>query len=183
MAAINGRSAHARNAHLFIAEVKKTSYNSGHMKKDARIYVAGHRGLVGSAIHRRLRAEGYTNLIVRTREELDLLDAAATQAFFEKEKPEYVFDAAAKVGGILANNTYPAEFIRENLAIQNNLIHEAYRAGVTRLLFLGSSCVYPRDSAQPIREEYLLSAPLEETNKPYAVAKIAGIAACVRAER
>ena len=148
------------------------------MDRDARIYVAGHRGLVGSALMRRLEAGGYTHLITRTHAELDLTDQAAVRAFFEREQPEYVFLAAAKVGGILANNTYPAEFIRENLAIQTNVIHEAWRVGVKRLLFLGSSCIYPRDCPQPIKEEYLLTGPLEPTNRPYAVAKIAGIEMC-----
>jgi GDP-L-fucose synthase len=127
---------------------------------------------------RRLQAGGYTHLITRTHAELDLTDQAAVRAFFEREKPEYVFLAAAKVGGILANNTYPAEFIRENLAIQTHVIHEAWRTGVKRLLFLGSSCIYPRDCPQPIKEEYLLTGPLEPTNRPYAVAKIAGIEMC-----
>ena len=148
------------------------------MEKDARIYVAGHRGLVGSALMRRLEAEGYTNLITRTHAELDLTDQPAVQAFFDRERPEYVFLAAAKVGGIRANATYPAEFIYQNLAIQTNVIHEAWRAQVERLLFLGSSCIYPRDCPQPIKEEYLLTAPLEPTNRPYAVAKIAGIEMC-----
>lgn len=148
------------------------------MDKRAKIYVAGHRGLVGSAIVRKLRAEGYDNLLLRTHAELDLTDQHATAAFFAAEKPEYVFLAAAKVGGILANNTYPAEFIRDNLAIQTNVIEEAYRNGIKRLLFLGSSCIYPRDCPQPIKEEYLLTGPLEPTNRPYALAKIAGIEMC-----
>src|SRR3989344_2353816 len=148
------------------------------MEKNSRIYVAGHRGLVGSAILRKLQADGYTKLITKTREELDLLDPAAVAAFFEKEKPEYVFDAAAKVGGILANDTYPAEFISENLAIQNNIIRNCHASGVKKLLFLGSSCVYPRACPQPIKEEYLLTSELEPTNKAYAVAKIAGIIEC-----
>ncbi|MBI2033521.1 MAG: GDP-L-fucose synthase, partial [Candidatus Liptonbacteria bacterium] len=148
------------------------------MKKDSRIYIAGHRGLVGSAIVRRLESAGYTNLIVPTHAELDLLDAAATRDFFEETKPEYVFGAAAKVGGILANDTYPAQFIYENLAIQNNLIHNAQLVKVKKFLFLGSSCVYPRACPQPIREEYLLTSELEPTNKAYAIAKIAGIATC-----
>jgi GDP-L-fucose synthase len=152
--------------------------NQGAMPFDARIYVAGHRGLVGSALMRRLQAEGYQNLITRTHKELDLTDQAATRAFFEHEKPEYVFLAAAKAGGIYANNTYPAEFIHENLAIQTNVIHEAWRAGIKRLLFLGSSCIYPRDCPQPIKEEYLLTGPLEPTNRAYAIAKIAGIEMC-----
>lgn len=148
------------------------------MDKHAKIYVAGHRGLVGSALMRNLQAKGYTNLITRTHAELDLTDAVATRHFFEQENPEYVFLAAAKVGGIHANNTYPAEFIRDNLAIQTNVIHEAYNAKVRRLLFLGSSCIYPRDCPQPIKEEYLLTGPLEPTNRPYALAKIAGIEMC-----
>ncbi len=148
------------------------------MQKDSKIYVAGHRGLVGSALVRRLQAKGYTNLIVRTRAELDLTNQAAVQTFFAQEKPDYVFLAAAKVGGIHANNTYPAEFIQQNLAIQSNVIHEAWRNSVKRLLFLGSSCIYPKDCPQPIREEYLLTGPLEPTNRPYALAKIAGIEMC-----
>ncbi|MBI3529690.1 MAG: GDP-L-fucose synthase [Betaproteobacteria bacterium] len=148
------------------------------MKLDARIYVAGHRGLVGSAIVRRLHAAGYTSIITRTHAELDLIDQRAVKQFFEAERPEYVFLAAAKVGGILANDTFPAEFIHENLAIQTNVIHEAWRGGVKRLLFLGSSCIYPRDCPQPIKEEYLLTGPLEPTNRAYAIAKIAGIEMC-----
>lgn len=148
------------------------------MDKRAKIYVAGHRGLVGSAIVRNLRARGYDNLLLRTHAELDLTDQRATDAFFAAEKPEYVFLAAAKVGGILANNTYPAEFIRDNLAIQTNVIEAAHRNGARRLLFLGSSCIYPRDCPQPIKEEYLLTGPLEPTNRPYALAKIAGIEMC-----
>lgn len=148
------------------------------MKPDSTVYVAGHRGLVGSALVRRLEAAGHRNIVKRTHAELELGDAAAVRRFFETEKPEYVFLAAAKVGGILANNTYPAQFIAENLAIQTNVIHEAYRAGVKRLLFLGSSCIYPRDCPQPIKEEYLLTGPLEATNRPYAIAKIAGIEMC-----
>jgi GDP-L-fucose synthase len=148
------------------------------MRSDARIYVAGHCGLAGSAIVRRLRAAGYSNLIMRTHAELDLGDAAAVLQFFELEKPEYVFLAAAKVGGILANDTYPADFIYQNLAIQTNVLHESWRVGVKRLLFLGSSCIYPRDCPQPIKEEYLLTGPLEPTNRPYAIAKIAGIEMC-----
>lgn len=148
------------------------------MRKNSRIYIAGHRGLVGTALMNQLRAGGYDNLVVRTHAELDLTEQNSVRDFFNTEQPEYVFLAAAKVGGILANNSYPAEFIRENLAIQTNLIHEAYRAGVKRLLFLGSSCIYPRDCPQPIREEYLLSGPLEKTNRPYAIAKISGIEMC-----
>ena len=148
------------------------------MDKNAGIYVAGHRGLVGSAIVRRLEAEGYGNLILRTSSELDLRDQAAVAAFFEKERPEYVFLAAAKVGGIVANNSYPADFIYDNLMIEANVIHSAWRSGVTKLLFLGSTCIYPKLAPQPIREEYLLTGPLEPTNEPYAVAKIAGITMC-----
>ena len=148
------------------------------MKKNSKIYVAGHRGMVGSAIVRRLKAEGYTNLILRTRQELDLLDQAAVRQFFEQEKPEYVFLAAAKVGGILANNTYRAQFIYENLQIQNNVIHFAYLNGVKKLLFLGSSCIYPKFAPQPMKEEHLLTGSLEPTNEPYAIAKIAGIKMC-----
>ncbi len=152
--------------------------NQGDMLFDARIYVAGHRGLVGSALMRWLQAEGYQNLMTRTHEELDLTNQAATRAFFESDKPEYVFLAAAKAGGIYANNTYPAEFIHENLAIQTNVIHKAWKVGVKRLLFLGSSCIYPRDCPQPMKEEYLLTGPLELTNRAYAIAKIAGIEMC-----
>ncbi|HNQ56233.1 MAG: GDP-L-fucose synthase [Rhodocyclaceae bacterium] len=144
----------------------------------SRIYVAGHRGLVGSALVRALQARGFANLLLRSHAELDLTDQAATRAFFEQEKPEHVFLAAAKVGGIHANDTYPAEFIRDNLAIQTNVIHEAWRVGVRRLLFLGSSCIYPRDCPQPMREDHLLTGPLEATNRPYALAKIAGIEMC-----
>jgi GDP-L-fucose synthase len=148
------------------------------MKFDARIYVAGHRGLVGSAIVRRLQAAGYANIITRTHAELDLTHQPAVQEFLSSERPEYVFLAAARVGGILANDTHPAEFIEQNLAIQNSVIHESWRAGVKRLLFLGSSCIYPRDCPQPIKEEYLLTGPLESTNRAYAIAKIAGIEMC-----
>ncbi len=144
----------------------------------SRIYVAGHRGLVGSALVRALRARGFANLLLRSHAELDLTDQAAVEAFFAAEKPDHVFLAAARVGGIHANNEYPAEFIRDNLAIQTNVIHAAWRAGVGRLLFLGSSCIYPRDCPQPIREDYLLTGPLEATNRPYALAKIAGIEMC-----
>jgi GDP-L-fucose synthase len=146
--------------------------------KSAKIYIAGHRGLAGSAFVRRLARGGYTNLVMRTHAELDLTDARATAAFFEAEKPDYVLLAAAKVGGILANDTYPADFIRENLAIQTNVIHQAYTHGVKRLLFLGSSCIYPRDCAQPMREDSLLTGPLEPTNRAYALAKIAGVEMC-----
>lgn len=148
------------------------------MKLDSRIYVAGHRGLVGSAIMRRLQKAGYTSLVTRTHAELDLTDQRAVRDFFEQEKPEYVFLAAAKVGGILANSTSPADFIIQNLAIQNSVIGESFRAEVKRLLFLGSSCIYPRDCPQPIKEDYLLTGPLEPTNRAYAMAKIAGIEMC-----
>jgi GDP-L-fucose synthase len=148
------------------------------MQLDSRIYVAGHGGLAGSAITRRLQEGKYGNLIRRTHDELDLTDQQMVKGFFESERPEYVFLAAAKVGGILANDTFPAEFITENLSIQSNVIHECWRAGVKRLLFLGSSCVYPRDCPQPIKEEYLLTGPLESTNRAYAIAKIAGIEMC-----
>jgi GDP-L-fucose synthase len=148
------------------------------MDKSSRIYIAGHRGLVGSALMRNLKTLGYADLITRTHTELDLTEQAAVRAFFKTEKPDYLFLAAAMVGGILANDTYPAEFIRNNLAIQTNVIHEAYRAGVKRLLFLGSSCIYPRHAPQPMKEEYLLSGPLEPTNRPYALAKIAGVEMC-----
>lgn len=148
------------------------------MNKSARIYVAGHRGLVGSALLRGLAGAGYSNIVTRTHAELELLDQQAVQDFFINERPEYVFLAAAKVGGIYANNTYPADFIYDNITIQSNVIHAAWRAGVERLLFLGSSCIYPRDCPQPIKEEYLLTGPLEPTNRPYAVAKIAGIELC-----
>jgi GDP-L-fucose synthase len=144
----------------------------------SRVYVAGHRGLAGSAIVRRLLTHGYRNLLLRSHTELDLTDQAAVARFFEHEKPEYVVLAAAKVGGIVSNSRLPAEFIYQNLAIQNNVIHESWRAGTRRLLFLGSSCIYPRDCPQPIREEYLLTGPLEPTNRPYAIAKIAGIEMC-----
>ena len=143
-----------------------------------RIYVAGHRGLVGSALVRALRAAGHEHLILRTREELDLRDQAAVERFFADERPEIVLLAAAKVGGILANDTYPADFIRDNLLIQQNVIYAAHRHGAARLLFLGSSCIYPRDAPQPLREEHLLSGPLEPTNESYAIAKIAGIKLC-----
>ena len=148
------------------------------MRADSRVYVAGHRGLVGSAIVRRLAADRHSSLITRPRSELDLEDPGAVRAFFEAERPEYVFLAAAKVGGILANSRYPADFIRSNLLIQLNVIDAAYRTGVTKLLFLGSSCIYPKLAPQPLREEYLLTGPLEPTNEPYAVAKIAGIELC-----
>ncbi|HYL78086.1 MAG TPA: GDP-L-fucose synthase [Bryobacteraceae bacterium] len=145
------------------------------MDRTSRIYVAGHRGLAGSAICRRLQAEGYSNLILRTRAQLDLCDQRAVDAFFASQKPEYVFVAAAKVGGILANRTYPVEFLRDNLSIEINLIDSAYRHGVKKLQFLGSSCIYPKLAPQPIREEYLLTGSLEPSNEWYAIAKIAGI--------
>jgi GDP-L-fucose synthase len=148
------------------------------MERTSKIYVAGHGGLVGSALVRELHRQGYERLVHRTRQELDLIDRAAVDAFFAEERPEYVFLAAAKVGGILANNTYPADFIRENLQVQVNVIDAAYRAGVQKLAFLGSVCIYPKVVPQPIREEYLLSGPLEPTNAPYAIAKIAGISMC-----
>ncbi|TAN52634.1 MAG: GDP-L-fucose synthase [Methylococcaceae bacterium] len=148
------------------------------MSAQARIYVAGHGGLVGSAIVRCLREQGYAEPLTRSHAELDLCDQVAVSRFFCEERPEYVFLAAAKVGGIHANNTFPADFITVNLQIQTNVIHAAWRSGVKRLLFLGSSCIYPRDCPQPIREEYLLTGPLETTNEPYAVAKIAGIKMC-----
>jgi GDP-L-fucose synthase len=148
------------------------------MNEGSRIFVAGHQGLVGSAIVRRLRELGYTNLLLRTRAELDLCNQAAVEAFFAAERPEYVFLAAAKVGGILANSTYPADFLRDNLQIQVNVIESARRHGVAKLCFLGSSCIYPKLAPQPLREEYLLTGPLEPTNEWYAVAKLAGIKLC-----
>ena len=151
--------------------------------KTAKIYVAGHRGMVGSAIVRRLQQGGYSNLITRTRQELDLLDQRAVFDFLEQEEPAYIFLAAARVGGIHANNTYRADFIYENLTVQNNIIHGALKAGVKDLCFLGSSCIYPRDCAQPIKEDYLLTGPLEQTNEPYAIAKIAGIKLCESCNR
>ncbi|OJZ09893.1 MAG: GDP-fucose synthetase [Thiobacillus sp. 63-78] len=148
------------------------------MKLDSKIYIAGHRGLVGTALMRTLRAKGYSNFLTRTHAELDLTDQAAVAAFFAAEKPDYVFLAAAKVGGIHANNSYPAEFIRDNLAIQTNIIHAAYKNDVKRMLFLGSSCIYPKLAPQPMKEADLLTGPLEPTNRPYALAKIAGIEMC-----
>ncbi|KKW12502.1 MAG: NAD-dependent epimerase/dehydratase [Parcubacteria group bacterium GW2011_GWA2_49_9] len=148
------------------------------IQKNAPIYVAGHRGLVGSAIVRALTSQRYTNLICRTHGELDLIDAVATTAFFERERPEYVFLVAAKVGGIMANMTYPADFIYQNLVLQSNVIHAAYRVRVRKLLFLASSSIYSRHAIQPFKEEYFLNSPLEETTEPYAIAKIAGIATC-----
>ncbi|RYG12047.1 MAG: GDP-L-fucose synthase [Chitinophagaceae bacterium] len=148
------------------------------MEKNSKIYVAGHRGMVGSAIYRKLQKEGYTNLLTRTSAELDLRNQQAVTDFFADEKPDYVFLAAAKVGGIVANNTYRADFLFENLAIQNNVIHNAYLTGVKKLMFLGSSCIYPKMAPQPLKEDYLLTGILEETNEPYAIAKIAGIKMC-----
>ena len=148
------------------------------MDLNAKLYIAGHRGLVGSALMRNLRDKGYGNFVTRTHAELDLTSQAAVDAFFEQEKPDYVFLAAAKVGGIHANNVYPAEFIHDNLAIQTNVIHAAYKNNVKRLMFLGSSCIYPRLAPQPMKEAYLLTGPLEPTNRPYALAKIAGIEMC-----
>ena len=148
------------------------------MNFGSKIYVAGHNGLVGSSMIRRLEKDGYSNTIVRSSSEMDLIDQAAVSDFFSKEKPEYVFLAAAKVGGIHANSTYPAEFIYQNLMIQSNVIHQSYMNGVKKLLFLGSSCIYPRLAPQPMKEEYLMTGPLEPTNSPYAMAKIAGIAMC-----
>ena len=148
------------------------------MRRESKIYVAGHMGLVGSAIVRELTKQGYKNLLLKTRQELDLLDSAAVAEFFKTEKPKFVFLAAAKVGGIMANKTYPADFIYENLTIQTNIIHGAYMNGVKKLLFLGSSCIYPKFAQQPIKEDYLLTGELEPTNRAYAVAKIAGIVMC-----
>ena len=148
------------------------------MNKDSKIYIAGHRGMVGSALVRVLEQNRYNNLVLRTSKELNLTDQLAVKEFFESEKPEYVFLAAAKVGGIVANNTYRAEFIYENLMIQNNVIHNSYLSGVKKLIFLGSSCIYPKNAPQPLKEEYLLTGLLEPTNEPYAIAKIAGIKMC-----
>ncbi|XWN52163.1 GDP-L-fucose synthase [Anoxybacillus flavithermus] len=148
------------------------------MERSSKIYIAGHRGLVGSAILRKLQADGYTNLVYKTSQELDLRDKNQVDKFFAEEKPEYVFLAAAKVGGIVANNEYPADFIRDNLMIQTNVIDAAYRNGVKKLLFLGSTCIYPKFAPQPLKEEYLLTGELEPTNEPYAIAKIAGIKMC-----
>ena len=148
------------------------------MNKNAKIYIAGHKGMVGSAILRNLENKGFTNLIFRTSKELDLRNQEATLSFFKAEKPEYVFLAAAKVGGIIANNTLRADFIYENLAVQNNVIHSAYLHLVKKLMFLGSSCIYPKLAPQPLKEEYLLTGLLESTNEPYAIAKIAGIKLC-----
>lgn len=149
-----------------------------HMNKDAKIYIAGHRGMVGSAIHRKLTSLGYSNIITRTSAELDLRVQERVNEFFEAERPEYVFLAAAKVGGILANNTYRADFIYENIMIQSNIIHSSYATGVKKLMFLGSSCIYPKLAPQPLKEDYLLTGLLEPTNEPYAIAKIAGIKMC-----
>lgn len=148
------------------------------MEKQSKIYIAGHNGMVGSAIVRKLQKEGFTNLVLRSSKELDLRNQQATAAFFEQEKPDYVFLAAAKVGGIVANNTYRGQFLYENLMIQNNVIHAAHIQGVKKLLFLGSSCIYPKFAEQPIKEEYLLTGSLEHTNEPYAIAKIAGLKMC-----
>lgn len=148
------------------------------MNPQDKIYIAGHRGMVGSAITRKLKKEGFSNLVLKTSSELDLREQSSVQAFFELERPDYVFLAAAKVGGILANNTYRADFLYDNLMIQNNIIHAAYQAGVRKLMFLGSSCIYPKFAPQPLKEEYLLTGELEPTNEPYAIAKIAGIKLC-----
>ncbi|KAA0990648.1 GDP-L-fucose synthase family protein [Dyadobacter aurulentus] len=148
------------------------------MEKSAKIYIAGHRGMVGSAIHRKLVSEGYNNLVLKTSSELDLRDQRAVRSFFETERPAYIFLAAAKVGGIMANNIYRAEFLHDNLLIQNNVIDSAYHSGATKLMFLGSSCIYPKLAPQPLREESLLTGLLEPTNEPYAIAKIAGIKMC-----
>ena len=148
------------------------------MEKNAKIYIAGHRGMAGSAILRKLTKEGYQNFILKTSKELDLRNQSAVEAFFEQEKPEYVFLAAAKVGGILANNTYRADFLYENLMIQNNIIHQSFVHKVKKLMFLGSSCIYPKLAPQPLKEDYLLTGALESTNEPYAIAKIAGIKMC-----
>ena len=148
------------------------------MEKYSKIYICGHRGMVGSSILRRLQREGYTNLIYKTHKELDLTRQSEVESFFEKERPEYVFVAAAKVGGIFANNTYRAEFLYQNLMIESNVINSSYLYGVKKLLFLGSTCVYPKQAPQPIKEEYLLTSSLEQTNEPYAIAKIAGIKLC-----
>jgi len=148
------------------------------MKKSQKIYISGHNGMAGSAIHRELIKQGYTNIITRARNALDLMDKSAVLDFFQENQPDFVFNAAAKVGGILANNTYPADFIHQNLEIQNNVIYAAHKTGVKKLLFLGSSCIYPRECPQPMQEEHLLTGPLEPTNDAYAIAKIAGIIMC-----
>lgn len=154
------------------------THTLNNMNKDSKIYIAGHKGMVGSAIHRNLVEKGYTNFVLRTLDELDLTNQKAVEDFFSQEKPEYVILAAAKVGGIVSNNTYRAQFIYENLQIQNNIIHQSYIHGVKKLLFLGSSCIYPKNAPQPLKEEYLLTNDLEYTNEPYAIAKIAGIKMC-----
>ncbi len=163
---------------MAILQVKKVNSHNTIMEKSSKIYIAGHRGMVGSAIERKLNAEGYHNLIARTSSELDLRDQQAVNTFFELEKPDYVILAAAKVGGIHANNTYRAEFIYDNLMMEANIIHASYLKKVKKLLFLGSSCIYPKMAPQPLKEEYLLSGYLEATNQPYAIAKIAGIEMC-----
>lgn len=163
---------------LTLSSVVECNQTNSAMAKDARIFVAGHRGLVGSHIVDELHAQGYKHIITKTKDELDLCNAQAVDNFFKDEKPEYVFLSAAKVGGILANNTYPADFIAQNLSIELNVIQSAYKYGVKKLLFLGSSCIYPRMCPQPIKEEYLLTSELEPTNEPYAIAKIAGIKLC-----
>ena len=160
------------------ASTVSTTTCASFMHPESRIYIAGHRGLVGSAIHRELLRQGYCNILTRTHQELDLLDEVGVDAFFASEMPDYVFLAAAKVGGILANNTYPADFIRNNLILQTNIIEASRNVRVKRLLFLGSSCIYPKLCPQPIKEKYLLTGPLEPTNRPYAIAKIAGIEMC-----
>jgi len=162
---------------LALASLGHNSLNAT-MEKDAKIYVAGHNGLVGSAIMRKLTQDGFTNIITKTRKELDLTNQTDVRTFFAQERPEYVFLAAAKVGGIVANNRYRAEFIYENLMIEANVIHAAYEHGTQKLLFLGSSCIYPKNAPQPIKEEYLLTSELEATNEPYAIAKIAGLKMC-----
>ena len=161
-----------------ISALNDDQQNHEYMKRNDRIYVAGHRGLVGSAIHRALLKVGYTNIVTRTRSELDLRDASATEAFFAAERPDYVFFAAAKVGGILANATYPADFLLENLLIQASIFEASRKASAKRLLFLGSSCIYPKLAPQPMPENCLLTGPLEPTNRPYALAKIAGVEMC-----
>ena len=148
------------------------------INKSSKIYIAGHNGLVGSAIKKELEQQNYTNLVVKSHDELDLTDSSSVQAFFKKEKPQYVIIAAAKVGGILANSKYPVEFMLENLKIQNNIIENAYKSKVKKLIFLGSSCIYPKNAAQPLKEEYLLTSPLEQTNEAYALAKICGVKLC-----
>jgi GDP-L-fucose synthase len=163
---------------LHLTTMSNTMSGNNPITQDSKIYVAGHRGMVGSALVRTLEAKSYTNILTRTREELDLLDQRAVYDFLQFEKPDYIFIAAAKVGGIVANNTYRADFIFQNLQIESNLIHGAHLAGVQRLMFLGSSCIYPRDCPQPIKEKYLLTGPLEPTNEAYAIAKIAGIKLC-----